>query len=231
VKTKRILLSIFLFSLLFSSLPLFGAGSVIIKEISGKVDIRLPETEGWEEASEGREIPLNSDISTGFRSHAVLDLGTSEIVVMALTRMTVQAIVDDREEVSTSLLLNAGSLRADVKTSSTRTHDFTITSPIATAAVRGTSFIFNGYTLTVLDGIVLYANTLGERIYVKTGTSSRTTGTTIPVSPEVVIEEAVTTPTVPVAAGDETEPPPEPLTTSQDSGLPPPGLTLEIVVR
>lgn len=223
--------------LLLPCIRTFGA-SVVVTELAGKVEVRIPGEAAWKPAEAGMELPLKSDISTGFRSFAVLDLGTSEIEVMALTRMTVEDIIDSAETVSTSLLLSAGTVRADVKTSETRTHDFTITSPIATAAVRGTSFIFNGYVLNVLDGIVLYINALGERISVAGGTASRTTGLSIPALPVVVLIDEITVSTTPVgpgtgdAATESTEEEEQPLQSSEDSGLPPEeGLCIDLIVE
>ncbi len=226
-KQRPVLLLILI--LLLPAVRIFSAGVTIV-QLSGKVEIKLPTENTWQPAVLGMEIPINSDISTGFRSFAILDLESSEIKVMALTRMKVDKIIDSQEGVTTSLLLGAGKIRADVKTTETRTHDFTITSPIATAAVRGTSFIFNGYSLQVIQGMVLYVNTIGEQISVPMGTASKTTGTTTPAEPIQVVVEETTVSTTPAAAEEETEEPP--LTTGDDIGLPPTeGISINLEVE
>lgn len=219
-------------------LPCTGAfGTVRVAELSGKVEVKLPGEVSWEPAETGMELPLNTDISTGFRSYALLDLGSSQIEVMALTRMKVEEVIEGVSGVTTSLLLGAGTVRADVKTSETRTTDFTITSPIATAAVRGTSFVFNGYILNVLEGIVLYINVFGERISVPAGAASRTTGFSVPLAPlvvltaETVVETAPLGSAEPVTAG-EAEPPPPPLGGIGDAALPSEeGLCIDLIVE
>jgi hypothetical protein len=156
---------------------------ITVKEVIAKVEVRRPGETAWQKAEVGMELPLESSISTGFRSMAVLDLGTSEIQVMQLTRMSVEELMEQQDSVSTSLLLDAGKIRADVKTSVTRTHDFTVTSPVATASVRGTSFVFDGFSVQVLAGTVNYFNRIGERVTVAEGTESKTVGTTTPTPP------------------------------------------------
>ena len=55
--------------------PLFSQLQAVIKEVSGKVEIKAP-AKDWESATEGMEISTGTIISTGFKSQALLDLGS-----------------------------------------------------------------------------------------------------------------------------------------------------------
>jgi hypothetical protein len=148
------------FVLLFVCAVLFaqdGTITAVFKEISGKVQIR--EVFGkWVTAEEEMEIPKGATISTGFGSFAVLELGSAELQVKQLTRMTIEDIVEKEGTVTTDLFLRVGKVRASVKTTEGLTNDFKVRSPVSTAAVRGTVFEFDGITLTVDEGAVTHTN-------------------------------------------------------------------------
>lgn len=180
-------------------------GADIVK-MAGKVEVRPPGA-GWQPAEEGARIPLETTISTGFKSSAVLDLGSSELFVSQLTRMTVLEMADTGDEVSTSLFLDTGKIRADVKGAS-RDQLFQVESPVATAAVRGTSFTFDGFKVQVLTGTVEFFNAVGERVTVSEGASSTVAETEAPTAPET--EQAAET--VVEVSTDPTSEPEAPLT-------------------
>jgi hypothetical protein len=77
-----------------------------------------------------------------------------------------------------------GDVQASVKNASGAPPDFQIRSPISTAAVRGTQFTFDGYTLVVHEGTVAFFNRMGQLIYVQHGQNSETNGESSPNEPD-----------------------------------------------
>ena len=93
-------------------------------------------------------------ISTGFGANAVLSLGTNNLIVSPLTRMTLDAFLEKEQTVTTNLFLRVGAVRARVDDSGAKKQAFTITSPYSTASVRGTDFSYDGVNLRVFNGSV-----------------------------------------------------------------------------
>ena len=62
-------------------------------------------------------------------------------------------------------------MRADVRRSDNMINDFQVRSPVATAAVRGTSFTFDGMRLEVVKGNVDLAGKKGGKVNVSQGGS------------------------------------------------------------
>ena len=147
------------------------AESVLIHSISGKVEVRQPGA-SWEAADEGMEIPLNTVISTGFGSEAGITMDNAELTIKPLTRMTIQEYVTKGNSTTTRLFLGAGKIRADVRKSSSLINDFQVRSPVATAAVRGTSFTCDVMRLEVMEGIVAYSTSRGRTVNVPAGNRS-----------------------------------------------------------
>jgi hypothetical protein len=138
-------------------------------EVNGVVETKEQGTGAsseWERAAPGDLIGNNTLISTGLKSSAVISLGSSRLEVRPLTMLTLREIMqrDDTEE--TILYLRTGRVRAVVNPPAGRGVDFTVSSPIVTASVRGTSFEFDGAHLLVDDGRVLLTSPGGQKVYV-----------------------------------------------------------------
>ena len=148
---KKIL---FLLSIIFAGLTAAsGQSSMVLVESSGKVEFNRGDT--WRAASVGDELPMSATIATGFGSRAVLESNGSRIIVEPLSRLTLEELSSDSSGNSnTSLNLRTGRIRASVRRSNTGTASFRVGSPVATAAVRGTEFGFNGFGVQVGDGTV-----------------------------------------------------------------------------
>jgi len=157
--------------ILIAALPLIAQEKAVIREFSGKVEIQSP-GKGWVSAQKGMEISKGTVISTGFNATASLDLGSSELFVKQLTRMTLDELVRQEGKVTTSLSLKVGKVRAKVKTSEGLTHDFKLRSPTSTASVRGTEFEYDGFTVKVSEGTVSLADVSGKEELVFEGESS-----------------------------------------------------------
>ncbi len=158
---------------------LFAEITAVVKNVTGKVEIKAPGG-SWKKAAPGMKIAKGYYISTGFRSEAVLVLGTSQVIVKQLTRMELERLVEKEGTVSTGLNLRVGRVRAEVKTTKGLKQNFKLKSPISTAAVRGTSFEYDGRNLTVYNGTVAFTNTFGQRRLVPAGTGSQIRGSGLP---------------------------------------------------
>lgn len=174
---------IIIFALMLISSGLFADISAILSEVSGKVEIKAP-GEAWQKAEEGMSISKGYLISTGFKAEAVLNIGPSQLIVKQLTRMELSELVEKEGTISTGLNLRVGKIRAEVRTTEGLRQDFRLTSPVSTAAVRGTSFEFDGVNLKVFEGTVAFTNRRGQTRSVNMGEASRITGFSLPNTPE-----------------------------------------------
>jgi len=160
--------------------PLLSAQSqAVIKEATGKVEL-LAAQQAWIPAKAGMKVAPGTTISTGFNSTAILDLGGSILQVKPLTRMRLEELVQKQGTVQTSLFLQIGKVKADVKTAAGLTQDFKVKSPVSTAAVRGTGFDYDGYDLYVYEGAVTYSNLLGQERTYASGEEGSTNGSDTP---------------------------------------------------
>lgn len=159
----------------------FAAPTAILKEVTGKVEIKQS-GKGWETAVINAEIQKGTIISTGFKSKAVLDLGDSFITVKALTRMKLEELLEREDTVQTEIYLNFGKVTAEVKTSEVKKHDFKLNSPVSTAAVRGTTLDRAVFHVFVEDGGVYIINRLGQKRYIFKGEGSYVVGFNLPVT-------------------------------------------------
>ncbi|MDC7241703.1 MAG: FecR family protein [Spirochaetales bacterium] len=150
-KTILIILCLFITASLWAD--------VSITDIKGKVELMLPGSGSWSAAGEGDTVPAGTRISTGFNSTAVLVVnGDTRVNLKALTRIKMEeAIAQSDGSQNTSLFLSSGRLQADVKKKEGSFHDFRVSSPVATAAVRGTRLDMSPSRLTVLEGIVQFS--------------------------------------------------------------------------
>ena len=193
----------FVILILFLGAALFGEVTAVVKDVSGKVEIKVSGGT-WKRAYSGMKISKGDYISTGFKSEAVLVLGNSQVVVKQLTRMELEELVEKEGTVHTGLNLRVGRVRAEVKTAKGLKQQFTLKSPISTAAVRGTSFEYDGRNLTVFEGTVAFTNPLGQGRLVPAGGASRMApGGGLPKSPEEVrtLLTSVDPSTIPLLAG------------------------------
>lgn len=141
--------------ILFAVLALMAAAgafaqTAVFKELRGKVEYQL-EGKEWRPAKTGLEVPKGTMISTGFKSLALIVLGKANVLVKPLTRLTIEEIVRREGSEGAMLFLVSGRIRAEVTPESGKTLDFSVRSPIATAAVRGCAFDFDGVNLVVTD--------------------------------------------------------------------------------
>jgi hypothetical protein len=144
------------------------AQEAVIRKISGNVEVKAPGG-GWVSAEVGRKLERSAQISTGFKSGALLAVGNSTITVRPLTRLTVEELTVSEGNELIDLNLRVGRVRAEVVPPPGRKTEFTVRSPMATASVRGTSFEFDGMRLNVEEGRVYISGQGSGGSYVGAG--------------------------------------------------------------
>ncbi len=176
---------------LLISPAVFSQSQATLTELTGKVEVKAPGG-NWTPAAVGTKVAMGASISTGFSSSALLDLGTSTLRVAPLTRMQLVDLVARQGSVSTSLFLKVGKVHAEVKKVEGLRQSFTLKSPQATAAVRGTEFDFDGLTVNVINGVVQFSNALGQYRNVPGGEGSSTNGNQTPTTGDQQLDNLVT---------------------------------------
>lgn len=169
----------------------WGIDATII-ETTGDVELQQPGATTWEAVEPGMIVPTGATISTSFNATARIEIGASVVVVSPLTRMRIDELVSRDGTDSSELFLRVGRLRADVRGTDGNQADFQVRSPIATASVRGTTFVFDGANLDVSTGIVRLENRFSEGVSVGGGESSSSTGEAAPRPPVEVAEDNAT---------------------------------------
>ncbi len=171
--------------------------AVTIAEITGRVEARIAGG-SWQRVRAGELLPLGATISTGFGSSAVLQAGSARIEVEQLTRMRIDELLSEGGVERSDLYLEVGRVRAEVQAVENVQPDFRLRSPVSTAAVRGTSFLFDGYSLQVRQGWVQLLNRSGRWVTVGGGERSRSDGVSDATKPIREVERrVVTTPYIP----------------------------------
>ncbi|TVR75622.1 MAG: hypothetical protein EA427_00080 [Spirochaetaceae bacterium] len=179
-----------------------GAIEAQITSLTGKVEVQLT-GQAWQPAEVGMTVPVGASISTGFNSRADLEIGPATLQVRALSRMRIDELIEEEGLVRSDLNLQVGRVRADVRSAEGVQSEFRLSSPVATAAVRGTSFEFDGVNIQVESGTVQLANQYNESVSVGGGESSSTTGEEPPTTPAESREAATIVQAI-VTGGDTT---------------------------
>ena len=147
LKTLTCFLSLSLASNLAFSL------SAVVVSTNGKVEIQKGEE--WIPLIAGTTISTGDCISTGFKSEAVIQINSSTLTLGALTRITVEKLLESQNVDETKIFIDTGSISADVKHTEERKVGFKVSSSVATASVRGTSFTYTADgTLKTQEGLV-----------------------------------------------------------------------------
>ncbi len=168
----------------------WGQPAVTILETTGRVELRQP-GKAWRRASSGETVPLGATISTGFSSSAVLEAGSAVLDIEPLTRMRVDELIQEAGLERSELYLQVGRVRAEVQAVEGVQTEFRLNSPVSTAAVRGTSFTFDGFSLRVQQGRVQLMNRAGRWVTVGGGEGSSSDGLSEPSAPPDEAERAI----------------------------------------
>ena len=159
---KKLFANILIFSALsFLALPIFAEDAKVVAVV-GKAEVQ--KGSDWVALSIGDSVPKGSVISTGFKSELLLKVNASNIKLGPLTRMTVEQLIQNESENKTSLFIDSGKVNVEVNKTGNKREDFKVSSPVATASVRGTSFTLKADgTLTTHSGLVTKGKPLSTR--------------------------------------------------------------------
>jgi hypothetical protein len=144
----------------------------VIKELSGVVEIKTSGTGAFVPAGAGTEVLPDTIISTGFRSTALVQIGSASIAIRPLTRLTLSEIQASQGTETLNMNLQSGRVRVELKPPAGTKASLGLTSPIATASVRGTSFDFDTRNIEVHSGGVNFMGKWGYAVLVREGYSS-----------------------------------------------------------
>ena len=128
-----------------------------IREMTGSVELKKPGSANWIPAKSGDTLEKDTVISTGFKSTAILAVGNSTLTVRPLTRLNLESLLAGQDNSETiNIGLRTGRIQVDVKPPAGSRTEFTVSTPVATASVRGTSFTIDPMNIKVTEGSVVY---------------------------------------------------------------------------
>ncbi|TVR85265.1 MAG: hypothetical protein EA428_16130, partial [Spirochaetaceae bacterium] len=186
--------------------------------------------QNWIQAQPGMALGAGDMISSSFGAGAVLRIGDAVLTVRPLTRLRIDELAEREGVLESDLFLQVGRVRSELRSGGDRVQEFRMRSPVATAAVRGTAFEFDGVNLEVFDGSVMLSNSFGQTRAVRARESSAVLGGLPPTAPLAARAGAVTVVPYPDSARERST------GTGQTEAAPPVGagtasVLLELVVE
>ncbi len=141
----------------------FGqTNGALIESVDGTVEVQLPGEE-WQTVEAGEIVPVAARISTGFGATAEVAVTESTTVTVdPLTRIAIEELAVEEGLDSSAVGLEVGRIEGSVERGDDRTTEFDVRSPVATASVRGTTFLFDGEELAVDEGVVGFISAIGR---------------------------------------------------------------------
>ena len=149
------------------------AQSGTIRELNGTVELKVSGSSSFVTAKAGDQVREDTIISTAFKSSALVAVGNALITVRPLTRLTLTEIRSASGAETLNVNLQAGRVRVDVNPPAGTRTAMTVSSPVATASVRGTSFEFDTRNLWVNHGKVSFKGNKGKTMVVNAGSGTR----------------------------------------------------------
>jgi len=179
----------------------------VIKEMSGTVELKKANSNVFAAAKAGDIVNQDTVVSTSFKSTALIEVGSTVIMVRPLTRLTLTEIRVSSESETLNVNLQAGRVRVDVKPPAGGKASMSVSTPSATASVRGTSFELDTRNLYVISGNVLFKGTRGTATLVTTGSNSTTDQNGSAVNP-LALGDSVYKPQMPAGTQSNASPAP-----------------------
>ncbi len=191
INIKICILGIFLVPFLCGFL-LAAEDSAVLKSMVGIVEYLPNGTADWQKAAEGLKLSQGDKIKTGTDGMASINFTNgSQVMLKPNSEFEIESLDVSQNSVDYKLKLNTGKLRAIVEKMASNS-SFTIKTPTAVAAVRGTIYYLNVREVTedelpadvkerlatdlfVEDGGVLYTNIVSGKYFVVN--TSMTSGT------------------------------------------------------
>jgi len=166
---KKTVLALFL---MITGLGAFAQNGTI-RELSGTVELKNPGAVNYVSAKTGDTVNQETVVSTGFKSTALIQVGSALLTVRPLTRLTLTEISTSSGSETINVNLQAGRVRVDLNPPVRTKTAMSVSSPSATASVRGTSFEFDTRNLYVNHGTVSFKGSRGAGVLVNAGSSSQ----------------------------------------------------------
>lgn len=160
------------FIFLLAGMAAFAQNGVI-RELSGTVELKNSGAANYVAAKTGDQVRQDTIVSTGFKSTALIEVGSAVLTVRPLTRLTLTEIRSGSGSETINVNLQAGRVRVDVNPPAGTKASMAVTSPMATASVRGTSFEFNTRNISVNHGAVSFQGNRGRPVAVNAGSDTR----------------------------------------------------------
>ena len=202
---KKIFLSLLLMGLAFAVFAQTSTNGVgTIRELSGEVELKHAGSASFTPARAGSTVSKNTIISTGFKSTAVIVIGSNTITVRPLTRLSLAEIISASDTETVNVNLQTGRVRVEVKPPAGTRASTQVKSPSATASVRGTTFEMDTASLYCAEGKVMFMGSDGVNVAVTGGSSSSVTADGASIEP-AILAEADLMPPAPVGLGESGE--------------------------
>jgi len=148
------------------------AQQAVIREVSGAVEVKASGASSFVTANVGDRLAEDTVISTGFKSSALIEAGATLIAVRPLTRLTLTEIRSSMGNETLNVNLQAGRVRVDVNPPAGTRTSVDVSSPSATASVRGTGFEMDLRGIVVVEGRVDFSGKRGSPVIVDAGYDS-----------------------------------------------------------
>ncbi len=167
-----------------------SAAEARVLETAGRVEIRPAPDADWAPLQDGMVVPGGATISTGFGAAAVIQVGpAARLEVAALSRLTLEQLIEREGLVESDLHLSVGRVRAEIEAVEGIQSDFNLSSPVSTAAVRGTSFEYDGVNVFLTSGDLDFRDRFNRSVFLRAGERSRVIGDNDPTEGDVGREE------------------------------------------
>jgi len=178
---------------LISLIAVFTAFSQtgIIRDLSGEVELKPAGATAFIPAQKGSQVAKDTIVSTGFKSTAIIEVGSSVITVRPLTRLSLSEIQSSANTENLNINLQSGRIRVDVKPAAGTKATTKVQSPSATASVRGTVFDMDIKNLIVAEGRVAWAGWDGIMVSVNSGSTNKINSDGKTVSPVEITKAGV----------------------------------------
>lgn len=135
-------------------------------EITGKVAYLSGKT--WKPLTKTTNLEIGTKISTGIRSYAVLKLNQNFLRIKPLSVINIYHNSSSEKNINTHILLKRGSIRAKINQLQGIETKFKVSTPLATASVRGTEEDISygpeiGMIIKVISGVITGENKMGAK--------------------------------------------------------------------
>jgi len=194
---KKIIFVVLILMVAFAAYSQSG----IIRELTGEVELKPAGASTFTPARVGSQVARDTIVSTGFRSSAVIEIGSNVITVRPLTRLTLSEIQSAGGTENLNVNLQAGRIRVDVNPPAGTRVNTTVQTPSATASVRGTSFEVDQKNVEVSHGSVAWGGSDGLVTLVSSGNSNTIQSYGSAQSPVTIVSNGVLPPPIAGSAG------------------------------